>query len=219
MLEVELHLVAGSERGSQLGAQLETGVRLSVHGFDEGGHAVLAVPLCGVHRHVRIAEQLRGGRRGRRGRADAGVHGQRAIPYGDRHGKRLEDPSGQALRLGGSGRGVEEDGELVPSEAGDRIARAGHGGEPLADLAQQLVARGVTKAVVDGLEVVEVMTSSATSSADSVDARSRARWTRSRSTARLASPVRVSRDAWRRSSSCSSLWAVTSRPLRTIPPT
>ena len=51
---------------------------------------------------------------------------------------------------------VEQDGELVAAEAGDRVGRAHRRLEPPRDLLQDRVAGRVAEAVVDGLEVVEV---------------------------------------------------------------
>ena len=52
--------------------------------------------------------------------------------------------------------GRQQHGELVPAEAGERVPAADHFAEPQRDLAQQLVAVGVPKRVVDLLEAVEV---------------------------------------------------------------
>ena len=51
---------------------------------------------------------------------------------------------------------VEQDGELVAAEPGDRVRRADGVQEALRHLAQDRVAGRVAEAVVDGLEVVEV---------------------------------------------------------------
>src|SRR5207249_9700768 len=54
-----------------------------------------------------------------------------------------------------AGHAVEQDGELVSSEACDGVARANGDFQPTADLLQDLVPGRVTEAVVAGLEVVQ----------------------------------------------------------------
>ena len=51
---------------------------------------------------------------------------------------------------------LEEDGELVAAEPRSRIRRTKYEVQPVRDAAQQLVSCGVTEAVVDDLEIVEV---------------------------------------------------------------
>ena len=49
-----------------------------------------------------------------------------------------------------------QDHELVAAHTGDGVAVAHHLGQPLGDGDQQVIAQGVTKAVVDRLEAIEV---------------------------------------------------------------
>ena len=51
---------------------------------------------------------------------------------------------------------LEQDGELVPAEAGDRVLVPDAGLEPAGHGDQQVVAGGVAELVVDRLEVVQV---------------------------------------------------------------
>ena len=66
-----------------------------------------------------------------------------------------EDPQGECLRLV-LGRPLGEDGELVATEAGDGVGLTEQGLEPVAGLADELVAGRVAEGVVHVLEVVEV---------------------------------------------------------------
>ena len=112
---------------------------------------------------------------------------------------------------------LEQDRELVAAQAGRGVGRAQGRLQALADLGQQLVARGVPERVVDRLEVVEVHEQDR----DRLVGRAacaRARGsTRSRNSARFASPVTGSWNAWCDSCSSNSLRSVMSRVLSTMP--
>ena len=74
----------------------------------------------------------------------------------ERAGQRVEDPLGGLHRGLGVLHVLEQDRELVAAEPGGGVGGADARGHALRDLEQDPVAGGVTEAVVDGLEVVEV---------------------------------------------------------------
>ena len=141
-------------------------VCLQLHPLDDGvahvrlEHLKAAFParLRRVHRDVRVAQQVFGA--GVRGLAEGDPDARtrrdlhlvdlerrlqpRADPFRDRDGRPL------VVEV------VEQDRELVPREARERVARAHARPEPRRDADEQLVAGSVPEAVVDGLEVVEV---------------------------------------------------------------
>ena len=140
-------------------------VALQLHARDGGGvhlrliegEAPLPRRLGGVHGQVGLAQQVvgLGVAIGRDGGADAGPHHHLPALELERRAKRLEDP------LGGAARPVlprllEQDRELVATEAGGRVLRAHHRPQSLGHRDQELVAGVVAEGVVDGLEVVEV---------------------------------------------------------------
>ena len=128
----------------------------------------------------------------------------------ERARQRADDPLG-----GLDGRGVlvtssTQDRELVAAQAGDRVARRSAHPAGARRRPQQRVAGEVTEPVVDRLEVVEVEEQHG-SVAAALAADDSACSTRSMKSARLASPVSGSWNAWCRSCSSASLRAVTSR--------
>ena len=70
--------------------------------------------------------------------------------------ERVDDPTGHQRRLEGGRLILADDDELVAAEAGDGVAGAHDPAQPVGHRHQQLVAGGVTPAVVDQLETVEV---------------------------------------------------------------
>ena len=85
--------------------------------------------------------------------AGAAGHGVRADPVGGREGGRhLPGAVGGARGIDG----LQQHVELVAAHAGDKIDGPHAGFQPACHLLQQLVARMVPKAVIDGLEPVEV---------------------------------------------------------------
>ena len=74
----------------------------------------------------------------------------------ERFGERAEDALGLLLEVLDGRLVLEEDRELVAAEARDRVAGTYRVAEAIADCEQQLVADGVTEAVVHRLEAVEV---------------------------------------------------------------
>ena len=117
----------------------------------------LALALRPVHREVCAAHQLAGRLRPRPERdADACLHGD--VRPDDRHGAphRGEDPSRNrhgALRLVDA---LDQDRELVAAEPRARVLGPDARADPLGNHDQEIVSSRVAKAVVDGLEVVEV---------------------------------------------------------------
>ena len=111
-----------------------------------------------VQRDVRVSQEL-----GRRpsvlrgeGDPDAGRDPHRTLGEGDRP---CQGPD-QAARQFGCSRGIDgtalEDGELVAAEPGKQVVRAQLLGEPAAYGEEQLVACGMSEAVVHLLEAVEI---------------------------------------------------------------
>jgi hypothetical protein len=75
-------------------------------------------------------------------------HGQRPAQFGD-------DPSRDLLGVGRA-RALQQDGELVPPEAGDGVAGAYAPQKATPHSLEEHVSGGVAHGVVQGLEVVEV---------------------------------------------------------------
>ena len=114
---------------------------------------------------------------------------------------------------------VEQDGELVAAEAGDGVGRPHGRLEPGGDLLQHEVAGGVTEAVVDRLEVVEVDEDDARPTGRRAPCAS-ARAGRGRRRARgWRGSVTGSWNAWCASWSSNAFCSLTSRLLRTMPRT
>ena len=117
------------------------------------------VLLRAVHRGVGVAEQRLGRLELAARERDADARGDEHLAVGERDRLRqtaVRHALGELLR-GRPRRGRRaEHGELVAAEAGDRVARADRGAQPVGDGDEQPVAGGVAEAVVDHLEVVEV---------------------------------------------------------------
>ena len=147
----------------QLCAQFEPLEHAFVHLGLEDPIAALAFALADVHRGVGVADQLIGVAESLLGvgfaerDAEARDEPSRSLPTTEIG---ISNPrtrrSASSSRHRGVGNVLDQDGELVSAEARGRIGRS-HGLEQASgDLLQHLVARGVTQAVVDRLEVVEV---------------------------------------------------------------
>ncbi len=109
-----------------------------------------------VHRHVGVAHQLLGTVAGPVER-HAQARGDEEVLAGTANGaRRRREPIGEAATSSSVVIVLEQDRELVAAEPGGGVARAELVLEPLRRRDQQLVARGVTEAVVDRLEAVEV---------------------------------------------------------------
>ena len=85
---------------------------------------------------------------------DAAVDGHRSAVQRDREGEGRQDALADGA--GDVRTAVDDDGELVAADAGDDVTGAHAAAQPLGEHEQELVAGGVTAAVVDVLEVVEV---------------------------------------------------------------
>jgi hypothetical protein len=119
--------------------------------------AVAPAGLGPVHGRVRLGQHVRGvGVGARRGDADAG--GDADDAPGDRvvRGDQGEAPFGDAQRVPAVAQVLQQDGELVPAEAGDDVLGAYRLAEPVGDAGEQAVPGGVTVGVVDVLEPVQV---------------------------------------------------------------
>ncbi len=121
--------------------------------------AVAAGGLGPVHRDVGAAQHLRRAAFARRSLddADAAAHQQFPAVDADGSGQRVHDAVGEVVDAAlGVGAGGQRH-ELVAAEPCDHLAgRGGAALEPVGDLDQEPVARGVPEAVVDGLEAVQV---------------------------------------------------------------
>ena len=118
----------------------------------------LAGRLGLVHRDVRVTQQ-RGGVRLRVGvgDADAGRHGDVVVAEPHRGREALQHALGDCFGLDHPAGGLlDEYGELVTAESGDRVARSRDAQDARGDLAKEAVAGLVAESVVDVLESVEV---------------------------------------------------------------
>ena len=88
--------------------------------------------------------------------AEAGADDQVIVVELERTSERVEDPLGGLHRHLRIVDVLEQDRELVAAEPGGGVGRADAYRDALSDLEQNPVADGVTEAVVDGLEVVEI---------------------------------------------------------------
>ena len=158
-LVVQLKLLHG-QRVLQIGAKLESFDNTLVHRRLEDAVAALAVALGHVHRDVGIAQELR---RLRRLDVLSNQADPNARPWKhilaldlDREVERSQDSRRGIGSVRRASHSVEQDSELVSSEACDGVTRADGDLQPAADLLQDLVPGRVTQSVVHGLEVVEV---------------------------------------------------------------
>ena len=158
-VEDELLVVDGP---LQVRLQLQPPERRVVHLRFEDLIPVLPRFLRDVHRDVRVPEELL-----RSLRSDRPVRTRARDPDArsdedllpvelERRVQRLEDPVGDVGRTDALATVLEQDRELVATEAGRRVRRAEARPEPLPDLAQQAVAGRMAQRIVDRLEVVEV---------------------------------------------------------------
>ncbi len=79
-----------------------------------------------------------------------------SYPSRTRRPQRLDHALGEARGFAWGGDPFEQDGELVPTEAGDRVRATQAGRETLSHHDQQPIARVVPEAVVDHLEAIQV---------------------------------------------------------------
>ena len=155
---MKLELLA-LERPLQIGAERETGHHPVVHRGLEQAVAALPLGLGDVHRGIGVADQLVGiggvARLDDRD-AEAGADDQVVVVELERTAERVEDPLGGLHRRLRVVDVLEQDRELVAAEPGGGVGRADACRDALSHLEQDPVADGVTEAVVDGLEVVEI---------------------------------------------------------------
>ena len=149
------------QRALQRGLQLQPLQRGVVHRGLEQLIPVLALLLREVHRDVGVPQELLGALRHGIGLGDRDPDARADEDLGLVQEERLvehrEDPLGD---VGGRhaflAAVLQQDRELVAAEPRGGVRRAQVAEEPLADVAQDLVAGGVAERVVDRLEVVEV---------------------------------------------------------------
>ena len=120
--------------------------------------ASLAVALGKVHGEVGVPKQIVGRllRALAEGDADAGPHRDVVVVDAERRNEGFGDALGDHLGCLGHRARLDQHGELVATETGDRVTGPGGGSEPFGHGDQQAVAGRVSEAVVDRLEVVEV---------------------------------------------------------------
>jgi hypothetical protein len=118
----------------------------------------LACALGVEHRLVGAAKQALGvgGVSRVDGPSDAPAHVQVVAVGHERLAARLAQPVGQRLGILLGGLAVDQDRELVATEAGHHVGGADPSGQALADQRQDLVADLVPELVVDRLEAVQV---------------------------------------------------------------
>ena len=143
---IEVHL----ERQALFLAALH--VRLEQH------RAVLAVRLCAVEGQVGVPQQLVGrlAVADRDPDADAAGDGRLAVVQHDRLAQRLDHALGDELRRRLARGRLEQHHELVSSQAADSVLVSHDRPQPLADDLQQPIPGGVSEAVVDVLEAIDV---------------------------------------------------------------
>jgi len=156
-LELDTQL-RGLERMEEVGAQLHAGERRRVHLGLEEHVAILAVRLGPIHGHVGIAQQVAGPefRASGEGHPDAGARHHPLPLHHERGLEGAEQAPGQSDRGGGTAGVLHQDRELVAAQPAGEVAPAQAAADPVTDLDQQLVPRGVAEAVVDRLETIDV---------------------------------------------------------------
>ena len=172
-----------------------------------------------VHGEVGLAEEGVGvaDPRGADGEADAGADVRGAVRQWDRLGDERGDPLGDLHRDLLDVRTGQQHGELVTTEAGDRVVRPDALREPGRDHLEQVIAGGVPLHVVDGLEAVEVAEQQGDARRGVRPCCRRACSTRAWNSTRFGRPVRASEYAWRVSAYSSRFRSPTSRIVTTKP--
>ena len=126
----------------------------------EKSRAPFACSLGLVHRKIRIAQHLFGSTAARI--AESNTDARERPEFGVIDANRLLQSSEQELTqfldLRSLVDAVDEDGELVASDARDQVLRPDARDQPGRRAFQQLVPCGMAEAVVDGLEPIEVQT-------------------------------------------------------------
>ena len=151
------------ERPGECGAELAAAGGRVLHAAFEDPYATLAERFRRVHRGVRVAEELIGlgsrvvlvDRSGGDRDPDAGGERDRSLPELEGRGQRGKDPLGDALRSR-RGRILDEEGELVATEAAGTVLGTQNASQPAGDEPQEPIADRVAEPVVHILEIVEV---------------------------------------------------------------
>jgi diguanylate cyclase (GGDEF)-like protein/PAS domain S-box-containing protein len=155
-LEMELEL-ASLDRPPQIRLQVQAQQRVLVHLRAEEDMAGLAGSLGHVHGDIRAPQQLFGERNPRLAEGDADARADHHLPpvNAQRLMQGRMDPvdDGQRFRQIAI---VEQDGELVAPEPGDRVTCPDTPGQPLRHRDQDRIAGTVAERVVDPLEVIQV---------------------------------------------------------------
>ena len=120
--------------------------------------ARLTVRLGAIHRQVGVAQEgvSRFVSRAAQGNADAGTRHDLAAVELDRLAERFGNALGHRGQLVHVADIFDQDRELVATKSRGRITQAQAAPQPLGDGQQQLVTVGMSKTVVDHLEVVDV---------------------------------------------------------------
>src|SRR5207247_2081274 len=143
---------------AQVALQLQALHGRRMHARLEERVATLAPSLSGIHRDVRVPQQLVGALPRGRGGGDANAASHVDLSPVDLHG-RLEgglDSLGDLNGVRDLPRLLEQDRELVSAEASHCVARADAVEQPPRHGREQLVALIVSEAVVDRLESVQI---------------------------------------------------------------
>ena len=164
-------VVRKTDAGLVVNLQCTVGYRLAQIHFQDAACLYLRVHVrleetigpasggfCGIHRQIRILEDLIeiAAVLRRQGDADAGVGGHLVTETFVGLPDRLENPARQGSDVGGSfDRGLD-DGEFVTSQPRDKVGGRDAPAQAHGDRFQQLVADQMSKRIVDALEFVDV---------------------------------------------------------------
>jgi hypothetical protein len=142
----------------QLAGDREPSLGFLVHRRLEQDVARLSIALGDVHRGIGIAQQIiRVVRVGAADRdPDADPHEHMLVSDTERFLEGFEHAISDLTDLRRDVDVLDQQRELVTAESSDSIAGPDHRGEPRGHRDQQLVARGMTEAVIDQFEIVEV---------------------------------------------------------------
>ena len=131
---------------------------MRAHGLVEHRAAIAPFRLGPVHRGVCVAQQFFAETIARLPERDADARRRKQLAAAEpqRLADRHQDVRGQRFALLHMRKRIDQDRELVAAEARDYPAIPEHVADATTDLDQHLVASGVTDAVVDQLESVEI---------------------------------------------------------------
>ena len=142
----------------QLGTELVSCADGRVHARVEDRKARLSIRLRHVHRDVGVADNLLRVATGVAGAGDpdAGGDGHGLAAEHVRHPEVAHEPFRHGARAPQVGQIAGKDGELVATQPCDEVTLPDEPPDSIGDRDEELVSGGVTHAVVDDLEVVEV---------------------------------------------------------------